>query len=362
MQYYKNTVLFVDDEISVLNSLKRGVADEPFWPLFATSAEAALELLAKHEVSVLVTDIRMPGTDGIAFLQKIKGMYPNTLRIVLSGYALLSLDQVLAAMNHGEIYRFITKPWRMEEDLLPVLRQGIEYYNLIKEKQNIERSLQHKNEAYKKMLRLMEEKSATAADKIGHVGNVFTKMFSGLERELHKSDRSWGKAATSLKIVEAFTSSYFKTMPAAFSEFTLSAVAEALQQHVKERHSGLRYQEKLPQELVTVMGNGPLLQMILACVIDLVCWSGDDRKVDYILSFEKYQDRGLVRMSNVFQLGYVDGATVLIDSDELLTYENLDYYVSLLSLMGAPYGITATYTYVNQNTSMISVVAELLIA
>jgi two-component system, NtrC family, response regulator HupR/HoxA len=120
------TILFVDDEFRLLRSIERGMLDDPYRLLFAESGKDALKLLAENEVHVLVTDMRMPEMNGLELLKQVKKQYPRTVRIVLSGYT--QAGTLLAAINQGEIFRFITKPWKMEEDFKPVLRQAIEHY------------------------------------------------------------------------------------------------------------------------------------------------------------------------------------------------------------------------------------------
>lgn len=124
----KRTVLFVDDEEKVLASLKRGLLDEPYEILFANSGKEALEILEQSQVQVIVTDMRMPEMDGLELLKTVKKEYPHIIRMVLSGYA--DTVTLLAAINHGEIFRFISKPWKSNEELKTIIRQAIEYYDL----------------------------------------------------------------------------------------------------------------------------------------------------------------------------------------------------------------------------------------
>jgi len=123
----KRTILFVDDEVRLLRSIERGLIEQPYHLLFAETGEQALRTLAEREVHVLVTDMRMPEMTGLELLKVVKEKYPHIVRIVLSGYTQVSM--LLAAINQGEIFRFITKPWRMEEDFIPAIREAVEQYN-----------------------------------------------------------------------------------------------------------------------------------------------------------------------------------------------------------------------------------------
>ena len=102
--------------------------DEPYKTLFATSGKEALEILGQQEVHVIVTDMRMPEMGGLELLKIVKKDYPQIVRLVLSGYT--QITTLLTAINQGEIYRFITKPWKLEEEFKTTVRQAIEYYDL----------------------------------------------------------------------------------------------------------------------------------------------------------------------------------------------------------------------------------------
>jgi len=124
----KRTVLFVDDDEIVLMSLQRGLRDEPYNKVFARSGKDALRILKDNDVHVVVTDMRMPEMSGLEFLKIVKQNYPNIVRIVFSGY--IQVTTLLTAINQGEIYRYIPKPWKVDDDFKAVIQQAMEYYNL----------------------------------------------------------------------------------------------------------------------------------------------------------------------------------------------------------------------------------------
>ncbi|MDD5175435.1 MAG: EAL domain-containing protein [Sterolibacterium sp.] len=105
----RETLLLVDDEPNILSALKRLLHRDGYAILTAESPAAAFDLLAVHNVQVIVSDQRMPEMNGTEFLEKVKKLYPETIRIVLSGYT--DLETVTDAINRGAIYRFLTKPW-----------------------------------------------------------------------------------------------------------------------------------------------------------------------------------------------------------------------------------------------------------
>ena len=103
------TLLLVDDDVNVLSSLHRLFRRDGYQILTAVAPTEAFELLALHAVQVILCDQRMPAMSGTEFLSKVKDMYPDTIRIILSGYT--GLEAVLDSINRGAIYRFYTKPW-----------------------------------------------------------------------------------------------------------------------------------------------------------------------------------------------------------------------------------------------------------
>jgi len=109
-----NTLLIVDDEPSILSALRRVLRQDGYTLLLASSGAEALELLALNTVHVIVSDHRMPGMSGAAFLGRVKSLYPDTIRIILSGYA--DLQVIAESVNRGEVFKFLTKPWN--DDLL----------------------------------------------------------------------------------------------------------------------------------------------------------------------------------------------------------------------------------------------------
>jgi diguanylate cyclase (GGDEF)-like protein len=109
----ERTLLLLDDEENMLRSLVRLFRRDGYKVLTASSVREAFDLLASNTVQVIVSDQRMPDMSGTEFLAKVRELYPDTLRMVLSGYT--DLATITEAINHGAIYRFLTKPWNDEE-------------------------------------------------------------------------------------------------------------------------------------------------------------------------------------------------------------------------------------------------------
>lgn len=121
------TLLLVDDEPNILRALTRTLRKDGYKILSCTNAQEGFELLALNNVHVIISDQRMPGMTGTEFLNKVKDIYPNTIRIVLSGFT--DLNSVTDAINQGAIYKYLTKPWD-DEQLSETIRQAFQQYEL----------------------------------------------------------------------------------------------------------------------------------------------------------------------------------------------------------------------------------------
>ncbi|MBN2233272.1 MAG: response regulator [Deltaproteobacteria bacterium] len=163
-------VLFVDDEERVLRSLRRGLLDSPYTGVFATGGREALEILAREPVEVLVTDMRMPEMNGLELLREVRRRHPAVVRMVLSGYAQTST--VLAAINEGYVYRYITKPWKMGADVIAALDDAFRFHDLREEQRKLAVRLAAVNRQLEDRVRDGEQ-SAAAARRIAE--NVYRR-------------------------------------------------------------------------------------------------------------------------------------------------------------------------------------------
>jgi FixJ family two-component response regulator len=119
-------ILFVDDEANILRALERVFIEDDYEILTAPSGEDALEILVSvSPVQVVVSDFRMPGMNGVDFLRRVRGRWPEIVRAVLSGYA--DTAAIVSAINEGQIYRFIPKPWD-DTDLRMTIAAAVEQH------------------------------------------------------------------------------------------------------------------------------------------------------------------------------------------------------------------------------------------
>jgi response regulator RpfG family c-di-GMP phosphodiesterase len=139
-------ILFVDDEENVLRALKRLFFDENFEIYTAPSGKAGLEILKGCEIAVIVSDQKMPEMSGAEFLEKATALSPDSIRIVLTGYA--DVNAAINAINKGGAYRYITKPWN-DTDFVLVVKDAAEKYRLIRENQYLTELTKKQNEELK---------------------------------------------------------------------------------------------------------------------------------------------------------------------------------------------------------------------
>ena len=156
-------VLFLDDEESIVDGVQRLFLREPYGISATTSPAKAREILAQEKIKVLVSDQRMPEIAGVKFLRETKEQYPNIVRILFTGYTDFSAAE--EAINLGEVYRFISKPWKIAE-LLSTIRQSIEHYDLVAHAKAHEEELELANKKLKAMYEIQKEFTSTVSHEL----------------------------------------------------------------------------------------------------------------------------------------------------------------------------------------------------
>src|SRR5947209_19972466 len=142
MQGRRHTLLIVDDEPDVLDSL-RHLFHRAYRVLTADAGGPALEVLGKEDVHVILSDQRMPGMSGDAFLAQARLVRPEAVRMLFTGYA--DIQAVINAVNEGRVFRYSLKPWDPLE-LEALIRQAVEQYELVAERNRLVVQLQEANE------------------------------------------------------------------------------------------------------------------------------------------------------------------------------------------------------------------------
>lgn len=177
-------ILIVDDEPSVLSAIKRLLEFSGHQVMCSERAEDALQLMREKDFAVVVSDNRMPGMTGIEFLSLAKTVSPNTERILMTGAA--DLETAMDAINRGEVFRFVTKPWDNEQ-LLYIVTEALWRRQLVQ-------SLRHGDEAvFLSIARMVELKDAYTQGHSERVATVAQMICSVLELdEEFRNSVKWG--------------------------------------------------------------------------------------------------------------------------------------------------------------------------
>ncbi|GGX82296.1 two-component system response regulator [Litchfieldella qijiaojingensis] len=172
------TLLLVDDEENMLNSLRRVLRNEPYTLLMATSGEKALGLMEEKDVDLVISDARMPGMDGATLLANIQQKWPNCLRILLTGYA--DISTTVRAINEGHIYRYISKPWD-DDELRLIIRQALAYQFTERERQRLEQLTLSQNRQLQELNADLENRVKARTAEIQQVADMLDLAYAELK-------------------------------------------------------------------------------------------------------------------------------------------------------------------------------------
>jgi response regulator RpfG family c-di-GMP phosphodiesterase len=174
----KPKVLLVDDEASILNSLRRLLRGQPYDVLLATSGAQALEIMAQQSIDLVMSDARMPNMDGATLLAHIHQCYPDTTRIMLTGYA--DPTVIIKAINEGQIHRYISKPWHDEEMLL-TLRQTLAYQHSERERLRLVQETRDQNQQLKLLNATLEKHVAARTAELQQTADMLDLAYEELK-------------------------------------------------------------------------------------------------------------------------------------------------------------------------------------
>jgi putative nucleotidyltransferase with HDIG domain len=152
---HDHTVLFVDDEVNILKALQRLLRSENMNVLCASRGQEALELMERTPAQVVVSDQRMPEMPGVEFLSSVRERHPDVIRMMLTGYT--EMNVAVEAINRGEIYRLITKPWN-DDELRATIRQAFDHSDLKREIKRLNHVTREQNFKLQDMNRNLEQK------------------------------------------------------------------------------------------------------------------------------------------------------------------------------------------------------------
>lgn len=157
------TLLFVDDEANILSSLKRLFRPLGYRIFTAESGAQGLEIMERETVDLVVSDMRMPEMNGAQFLEKVREKWPETVRILLTGYA--EIGATIEAINKGQIYRYISKPWE-DNDITLAVKHALQQKMLEREKQRLEALTRRQNEELKELNASLEDRVKARTEEV----------------------------------------------------------------------------------------------------------------------------------------------------------------------------------------------------
>jgi FixJ family two-component response regulator len=151
----KHNIMLIDDEENILKSLQRLFLGEEYGVYAFTTGNEALEALEEREYSLILSDYRMPELNGIDFLKLAKVKAPEAIRIILTGFA--DVDVAISAINEGEIYKFVEKPW--DNNIIRVhIKRALEHYELLKERKELLEMIKKQNADLKEWNETLEKR------------------------------------------------------------------------------------------------------------------------------------------------------------------------------------------------------------
>ncbi len=168
------SLLCVDDDKGILNSLRRTLKGEDYEVTLANSGYEALEILKEKKVHVVLSDVMMPEMDGVELVSKIKQQYPDIIRLILTGTD--DKNVTVKLINTGEIYRYIAKPWDTEE-LKYILRQSFEHFRLNNENKRL---LQENKRISEELVEMNLTLQSDSTDKNNLLG-IYTEILDMVE-------------------------------------------------------------------------------------------------------------------------------------------------------------------------------------
>lgn len=192
------TILFVDDEENVLNALRRVFLDENYRILTAPTADAALAMLEREQVHVVVSDHRMPGMTGAELLKQVKARWPETIRIMLTGYA--DVQSIMGAVNEGAVYKFITKPWN-DDDLRITVSLALQQFALIRENQKLKDLVQTQKAKIRNYSSLFDTNRGMVGNLLLKEGKITPEQLASAMQQHDPNKETLGERLVAMGIV-----------------------------------------------------------------------------------------------------------------------------------------------------------------
>ncbi|MGZ4954323.1 MAG: HD domain-containing phosphohydrolase, partial [Methylobacter sp.] len=183
-------ILFVDDEANVLKALRRLFHNEPYTAYFASSGAEGLEILRQNAVDLIISDMRMPEMSGAEFLAQVFMQWPETIRILLTGYA--DFQSTIDAVNKGRIYNYCNKPWN-DEELKLLVRNALEQKHLREERDRLSGIVLQQNTELKELNEHLEEKVEQRTEQLKNTMQHLDRANNNLKKQYIDSIKAFSR-------------------------------------------------------------------------------------------------------------------------------------------------------------------------
>ncbi|KAF0129195.1 MAG: hypothetical protein FD155_2684 [Bacteroidetes bacterium] len=189
-----HNLLIIDDEVDITKALVRQFRRK--YNVFAsTDATDALKIMENEKIQVVLSDQRMPGMTGVDFFERIKDKYPDALKLILTGYS--DIEAVIGAINEGQVFRYVKKPWNPDE-LDSIIREAFEKYELITNNRKLILSLQEANATLEEKVKARTNELEKMNDRLSEL-NILKNQYIGMAA--HDLRNPIGVAATFSEIL-----------------------------------------------------------------------------------------------------------------------------------------------------------------
>ncbi len=182
-------ILLVDDEVMVLKTLARLLRAEPFSVFTAESPEAALDVLARESIQVVISDQHMPGRNGVELLKRVRELFPDVVRIMLTGYTEMNI--AVDAINEGQVHRLMTKPWN-DQDMRATVRQALDTWEMRREIERLNQVAQEQNAILEELNHHLEvtvqDRTKELADKHDELRHAYISTVAALAEAVDAKD------------------------------------------------------------------------------------------------------------------------------------------------------------------------------
>ncbi len=293
---FQATILCVDDEANVLSALRRSLRNKSYQLLFAENGIDALDILEKQAVDLIISDMRMPVMDGATLLAQVAQRWPDTISILLSGFA--DMSSTIKAINQGNIYQYIKKPWD-DNDLLLNIKHALQIKFSESERKRLEALTKQQNEQLHTLNLHLSERTLEVERREARLGRIlnssqneiyifdektllFLEVNEGARRNLGYSTAELSKL-TPFDIKPEITEDEFMTL---IQPLLKNQKKQLIFETVHQRKDNSTY----PVEVSLQLSHTEDMQIFFAIIQDITERKKNEQQIRYLAYFDSLTD------------------------------------------------------------------------